>query len=138
MRRARVEFCQDKGERVDGRWKRITVEWKQLEGEGVGGDGRQKAEPTALALPCSAWLPAWLERREGGRTRSIDASSLLASKPQSFVVLAEVEKIVARSFCTAFNPAVENQCTIFYSYTEAVMPGVNLLGNRIGTGLSLC
>ena len=71
MRRAGVEFCQDKGERVDGRWKRITVEWKELEGEGVGGDGRQKAEPTGLALPCSAWLPACLVGEERGREESI-------------------------------------------------------------------
>ena len=72
MIRARVEFLQEDNLQREGEreWpkKRITVEWKQLEGEGVGVDGRHKAEPRALALLCLVALLclaclACLERR---------------------------------------------------------------------------
>ena len=84
MSRARVEFRQDKGERIlprqgresealeeDGRSERITVEWAQLEGEGVGGDGRHQGGTQSFGLLCSAWLVASLAGWRGEREEPI-------------------------------------------------------------------
>ena len=80
--RAGVEFRQEERERE---WpkKRITAEWKQLEGEGGGSrgwkaQGGTQSVGSALlclaALLCSALLCLALPREERGRSRSIDAS----------------------------------------------------------------
>ena len=76
MSRARVEFCQDKREREreaseDGILRRIRVEWKQLEGEGVGGDGRHQGGTQSFGLLCSAWLVASLAGWRGEREEPI-------------------------------------------------------------------
>ena len=129
MSQAGVEFRQHNLGRE--RWQRITVEWKQLEGEGVGVDGRHKAEPRALALPCSAWLPclpclpACLERREGGTNPLMPPSSL-----QSLVG--------PKNCCSLLFHCIEPGWWInatFFIHTEAVTPGERPKLTCCGTGL---
>ena len=99
--------------------KRITAEWKQLEGEGGGSRGWKAqggTQSVGFALLCLAALVACLpgeEERE--RNRSIDAS-LPASKPGCWLLLAEVEKLLQAPFALHWSRLADQCCNIFYSY----------------------
>ena len=88
-----------------------------------------------LALLCLAGcLVGWLERREGGADPLMPLPPLLASKPQSLVVPAEVEKLL---HSLLFNQAGGSmQHLLFIRRQLRREAQANLLGNRIGTGLS--
>ena len=96
------------------------------------------ALPGCLALLCLAPLPysalLCLERREGGADPLMPLPPLLASKPQSLVVPAEVEKLL---HSLLFNQAGGSmQHLLFIRRQLRREAQANLLGNRIGTGLS--